>query len=494
MNDKDILKFDDDDDEDIVLGEQENVTQEEPVVKSTPTPRTKVRPSQSINRPQTGASGRRKLINTTDEDATTQIQNKPHEDQNIGAIIGGGDTEGLIRPEDVPEPTKKKKKAKPSKTLQGHGGDTEGTQKVDTNTTTVNESAYEDYNDVIVEDSYIKELREKEAKAQKKVKTPEQIKKRKIILIVIGVIFVLVIILLNVRKSNLNNKDVIYEPVNLDDYKFGQYYANLVGEQGATEENTDNSGSLPNDPSEEGTTEGQTPSVSDLNINRNSDTLSIGEYTFISKTEEVKLNKDDGYTKVESEYYFGVSSITSGYDKVVNTVNEYNNDTSNKSTIKLISKDELESENITLVEIDIDLKYPEDYPTNLSKGDIGSIPEPKLEILGTFKSDKDTSNTEETDKSNPEETEETDTSNPEETEEETEELKDYSNSIVVKGQAYSITEPIKVYTKPSVINIKTGFTYKYIVQLPIGAEPDDYEIYVELEGKRIQVNTVSVTK
>jgi len=505
VDDKDILRFDDDDDDD----EVDEVVKEEPAPVAPSKP--KIKPTSSVNRPKANRSShRRNLIDTDTNDddiipepkavKKPEVKKAPEDND----ILDFGETEqeetkttaktpkakGLIKPT-IPEPEEDNDVA--------------------------DERTYEFYNDTLVADSYIKELEEKEKKKMKKIKTPEQ--KRRRIFIAAGAVavFVGVLVILNIRQSKKMNHGVDYVTIDLGEYDHAKQYKDhtlgmINGEENSDGINVDNI-----DPSKlEGSTEAQqgntanaeTPEATDtpvetktpeetgtpagettkpttttsvdtkkLNIKRNTSELNVGEYLAIPKTEQVKLNKDDEkYSKIDSEYYFGVSAITSGYDTVESSIKAYNDLPETKTIVKVPEKSELESENITLVEIDVDIRYPEDYPTNLSKGDLGKIPEPTIELVGTFEAAKK------------------DTEDTTSEEEEPTEPIDFTKCIVVNGESYSIEDPIQLFNKPGVVNINEGFTYRYIMQLPIGANPEDYELYVELDGTKVKINTVAITK
>lgn len=505
MDDKDILRFDDDDDED----EVNEVVKEEPAPVAPSKP--KIKPTSSVNRPKANrGSHRRNLIDTDTNDddiipepkavKKPEVKKAPEDND----ILDFGETE-----QEETKTTAKTPKAK--------GLIKTTIPEPEEDNDVADERTYEVYNDTLVADSYIKELEEKEKKRMKKIKTPEQKRKRIFIAAGAAAVFVGVLVVLNIRQSNKMNHGVDYVTVDLGEYDHAKQYKDhtlgmLSGEENSDGINVDNI-----DPSKlEGNTAAQqgntanaeTPEATDtpvetktpeetgtpaeettqpttttsidtkkLNIKRNTSELNVGEYIAIPKTEQVKLNKDDEkYSKIDSEYYFGVSAITSGYDTVERSIEAYNSLPETKTVVKVPEKSALESENITLVEIDVDIRYPEDYPTNLSKGDLGKIPEPTIEIVGTFEAaKKDTEDTTSED------------------EEPTEPI-DFTKCIVVNGESYSIEDPIQLFNKPGVVNINEGFTYRYIMQLPIGANPEDYELYVELEDTRVKINTVAITK
>lgn len=501
MDDKDILRFDDDDDDD----EVDEVVKEEPAPVAPSKP--KIKPTSSVNRPKaSGSSHRRNLIDTdtTDDDILPEPKavNKPElkkapEDNDI---LDFGETE-----QEETKTTAKTPKAKGLIKPTIH--------EPEEDNDVADERTYEVYNDTLVADSYIKELEEKEKKRMEKIKTPEQKRKRIFIAAGAAAVFVGVLVILNIRQSNKMNHGVDYATIDLGEYDHAKQYKDHTMGMINGDENSDGLNVDDIDPSIlEGSAEAQpgnttpvetgTPVETDipaetgtpteettkptttthvdtkkLNIKRNTSELNVGEYVAIPKTEEVKLNKDDDkYSKIDSEYYFGVSTITSGYDAVERSIKAYNDLPETKTIVKVPEKSALESENITLVEIDVDIRYPEDYPTNLSKGDLGKISEPTIEIVGTFEAaKKDTEDTTGDD------------------EEPTEPI-DFTKCIVVNGESYSIEDPIQLFNKPGVVNINKGFTYRYIMQLPIGANPEDYELYVELDGTRVNVNTVAITK
>ena len=496
-NDKDILRFsDDDDDEDVVHQEQSNESKTESDNHS----KSKIKPTSSANRPGAKSSGRRKTLISTNELADTasqpKQQTKPVQSEtptNGEDILEFGDDAHKVEPDNNSEVN-----TKPSGVPKARGFIKPTIVAPDEPDNDEADTGYEVYNDVLVEDSYIKELREKEEKKLKKIKTPAQKKRRKIILASAAVVFVGVLLLLNVRQSNLKNKDVNYEVVDLNEYVNAAKYVNEAGEidKALLAGQDKQTGQPSKTPVTEITTtengevipvETTTTIVErkDLKVVRNVDTLNVGEYACISKTEQVKVSSESGYEKFDTEYYFGVSNITSGYDKVKASIDAYNNDPSTKKAIKVNDKSAYENEGLTLVEFDIDVAFPEDYPTNLSAGEIGKVEEPILTIVGVEREIAKTTEAETTTNSEDDETGENEEVN-------TVEDLDFTKYIVVNGEAYSLEDPLQLYVKPSRIKVAEGFTYKYVAQLPIGAKPEDYEVYVELDGKKIQVKTVEI--
>lgn len=483
MSDKDILSFKDDDDEELVEEQNDKVENPEPA-------KPKIRTTSSVNRPGTGGKGRRRtLIDTANIEDETPAKSEKANTTKVDKPAKAADTpkvdDSILDFGDDVAPANSKQTA-----------DTESKPKyvrnpnieLEEDEAPASEQTYEVYNDVLIEDSYIKELQEKDEKKRKKFRTPAQKRRFRIILASAGAVFVGVLVLLNIRQSNLQNKDVNYRVVDLENYSPANKIADAIPLEGETDsaepeegQQTTIADSTGEETTETSTTTAEKPVA--LKIVRTDTHLNVGEYTVIEqKGLDIKLSEETGYEKVDTEYYFGVSNIITGYTAVNANIVNYNTDAETKKPIKVGSKESLESDGVTLVEIDVDVKYPEDYPTNMNKGYVAASNEPTIDIVGTFKAVEKTT----------EATTSDDTSEEEDTTEETTEPKDYTKCIVVGGNAYDINEAIRLYNKPSKIKASDGFKYKFILQLPIGAKPEDYELYVELDGKKIQVNTVEI--
>ena len=312
---------------------------------------------------------------------------------------------------------------------------------------------YDEFNQDLVEDSFVQELNKKDEEAAKKVKTPEQIKKAK--KIKIGVIAGVVVLLVGACTIKLltADKGVNFTEINVQDY----ISTRKPPENSVSGGNSGNSSSNTGKPAE--TVDFKIDGITEI-------TGSIGnidEYKPVDTVVNIKESSDSAYLDHDAKYWFGVSQMICGLDNIQSYIDEYNKIS---DTVLNISDSDLGSD-LTLAMVEVTFKYPENYPTNLGSGKVVDVPQTELEFIGTYVDEIRTED-------------------------------DYSEYIVVDDVTYKINEPMLISRIPSSVSIEEGLTYRYIIQMPIGAKASDYIMYItqttEQGTEKIQVNGIDITK
>ena len=300
---------------------------------------------------------------------------------------------------------------------------------------TSNEDLY-NYNPDIVEDEKVAEMNRIDAEKALKIKTPEQRRKKKIIIAIIIVAIVLVIVGLCVLKVMSQNKELNLKEVNV---------AEFVSKKQPPED----------------VVQGETDTVPVTLIQDGSGTAdspaSVNEYIKTDVTVNVRKDTTSQYENYNTSYYTGLTGAVIGNDDVIALVDEYNKNGAKKINIDTSSY----GEDIKLVAFEVNSVYPESYPTNLNDGVVNNIPSVSLSLIGTF-----------VDKKKPD--------------------IDYSNSIVIGKSTYEILPATDIVDKPEEVNKADGYTYRCIIPMPIGANSDNYVIKVNINGKDIYYNGIEI--
>lgn len=324
--------------------------------------------------------------------------------------------------------------------------------------------------DELVDDETTLDMDKAEEKAKSKQKTPEQLKRRKIIAISAGSAGVLLLaglVTATVLRSDpgvtINKVDITgHEPVYVaesqtDDTQTTTNYTTSSEASTSSEMNTETSDT-------QETTEG----VEEKRVNRVYSIItpeSGKEYnvgSFITKKFQVNSKPvgADEYVVSNTKYDCGLEKIYTG-DEVEKIIQNYND--TNTSNME-VSIDFGSITDSTFVIARVGCQYPDDYPT--SDGKAYEVPQVSLKVVGTY------------------------------TEPETE-LKansgsTYTDKVAVGDKIYTLTDPIEVFDAPSSISVAPGYNYDYLIQLPSGAKADSYKLIVTIDGQEIVYNGIDV--
>lgn len=327
--------------------------------------------------------------------------------------------------------------------------------------------------DELVDDETTLDMDKEEEKVKSKQKTPEHLKKRKIIAISAGSVGVLLIaglVTAAVLRSDpgvtINKVDITgHEPVYVADSQTEDTQTTTTSVN-SSETNAESTSSETN--TETSDTQETTEPVEEKRVNRvysiitpeNGKEYNAGN--FITKKFQVNSKPigADEYVVSNTEYACGLEKIYTG-DEVEKIIQNYNDTNTSNMEVSIDSESITDS---TFIIARVGCQYPEDYPT--SDGKAYEVPKISLKVVGTY------------------------------TEPETE-LKassgsNYTDKVAVGDLVYTLTKPIEVFDVPSSISVASGYNYDYLIQLPSGAKADSYKLIVTINDQEIVYNGIDV--
>lgn len=316
--------------------------------------------------------------------------------------------------------------------------------------------------DELVADDTTRSMDIEDEKQEAKKRTPEKVKKLKIIGIsagAVGVLLVAGLIALNISKSDpgftITKVDITgHEPVYIT---------------------ADNTGSAVSETDNQTTTDTETTESSEVasDVQEPTDELRVDRtYTVITPedgkeyevgsfiTKEFQVNSKpidaDEYVVSDTKYDCGLEKIYTGdtVDEIIQQYNETN--VSNKE----ISIDPESLNDSTFIVARVGCQYPADYPT--SNGKAYEVPEVSLRVVGTYN------------------------------EKEKSKDKKYSDKVDVNGKIYTLEAPIVIHDVPDNISVASGYNFDYLIQMPSGAKKDSYKLIVTINGQEIIYKGVDV--
>lgn len=283
----------------------------------------------------------------------------------------------------------------------------------------------DDINDTFI-DTRDKNTLNKQSEEQAKLIAANKNKKKILkIALIIGVIIAIAIIAI-VVYTNINKDTTLdFKTVDVDEYK------STDKEEDSTTDTSD------------------VIKVETVESSSFDNPATIGKYHTVNTVVNTKIEGDTEYKDYEASYYFGVTNVLSGYDTVIEYINEYNK--TGKTVVNIPSKENFEQEykGMTLVMVESELYYPSNYPTNLGENKVYKVPNFSISLTGTYKDDSET---------------------------------DYSEFIVVDKATFKINEAISITDKPEHLVINTENKFRYIFILPIGAEEGSYIINLNCDN------------
>ena len=265
----------------------------------------------------------------------------------------------------------------------------------------------------IEEQAYLEKEEERKKKLSKKIRIT-------VCSILTGLLVLSVCVLIYVKKTA--DTTLPFKEINIDEYK-------ELNNKNETSEDI------------EDTIDIDIVDYSNINTPAN-----INEYHKVDVVVNTKLSGTSYYKDYESSYYYGLTEVISGYDEVIKYVEEYNK--TGKKKVDIPEKERF-NEQLTLVLMEVALKYPGDYPTYLGENKVYKIPNIELSLTGTYKDNTDT---------------------------------DYSNMIVIDNSTFKINEAISITDEPEELNISNGIRFKYIITLPINTKEEDYIIKIKCDS------------
>ena len=185
-----------------------------------------------------------------------------------------------------------------------------------------------------------------------------------------------------------------------------------------------------------------------------SNPVNLGETAIVKHDIYTKKLNEESFKNHEGVYNITFSDMLVGYDNVIDVVDEYNKTAESK--LKLPSKSDYAASNTDLALINVEVSYPEDFPTYNSEGIAFIVPSLRLSVKGTC----------------------------EELLSDEKDLEESVDSyIVVDEIIYNIAQVIKLTNDIKEANIIEKYNYKFLTSLPSGADADSYnfELIVSFE-------------
>jgi hypothetical protein len=312
-----------------------------------------------------------------------------------------------------------------------------------------------EFNGGLIEDRTVQELNEADEKKRNKVKTPEQKKKQKIIIGCVAGGVVAILAGLIVYKQLHSDPGVDFTAVDIASYMNGVTEAELETTSESTE--TTNLNTLSEVTAPTTVTEEREKKLRKFTEVKDLTSANVGEALKINVKVNTKLDDDDSYKDYESYYHTGLLEVISGYSNVKEVVDAYNK--TGKKLIELGEESDF-SDDITVAIFRVSLDYPLEYPT--TDGIAYEVPNVKLSLHGTYVDERGE--------------------------------KDYSNSIVINDNAYSIVPAVPVFDEPNKVDIYDGFDYDFLVKIPKGVTENAYYITVNVNDDAVIYNGVTLDK
>ena len=205
--------------------------------------------------------------------------------------------------------------------------------------------------------------------------------------------------------------------------------------------------------------------------------IEIGTYVEEETVVNVQKSVGDGYKDYKAPRYWGLTSLDFGYHKVATEIEKVNAEQGSKYSI---GDESSFKEKEKPVMFTVDMMYPENYPSNLGDNKVTSIPDISIKILGNpYIDDKASSSDVSSDLSSDEESKE---QNEESTDLNSSEVEQYTDYISHDDVKYSC-KINSVTVKPSAIDIKSGYKFKFVTTMLSGTKADDYIIEVKVGDK-----------
>lgn len=377
------------------------------------------------------------------------------------------------------------------------------------------QSSYDDMNSILIEDKKVEQVAIVEDKKDKKKEVNKKLKPFKIAAACVagaGVVTAGVLIGLNIANRGT---DIELKPVDINSQS-----SNVSTSTSGTEEK------------EPTPIEKDKPMIGESTIDK---PMNVGEYYIKNLVVNIQEVAGQPYKNIETEYYYGLSEVVSGYDNVVKYVDEYNKEATKK--IKIGNKEDI-ADDLSLVMFTVNLDFPSSFPSNLGDNMFRDVPDIKIRLIGNPVVDKNeivtteendshgeessseaetndsvTVSTEETSSQVEESSSETNSdtdeivttegndsqgeessSDAEENNESTEvdDIEHYTDYITLNGKEYDIHELKAIYIKENSINVKDGGFYRFITTMPLGADDTNYIIEVTVGDEVMFYNGVEI--
>lgn len=335
----------------------------------------------------------------------------------------------------------------------------------------INSMEYED----VIEDETTKSMDIDDERQKAKQKTPEQLKKRKTLMISCcsaGVIAIAGLVAVNVLKSDkgfsINKADITgHEPVYIEVEQI-----DCTVDTDNTQDTTENEVATTElqDTTEQVKTE-HVDRIYTIIVPEVEQEYSKGSFITSEFKVETKPNGSDEFIVSDTKYNCGLEEIYTG-DTVNDIIKQYNEtNTSNKK----ISIDTESTTDSKFIVVRVGCDYPEDYPT--SDGMAYEIPDVSIRVVGTYTEPVETTS---------------ETTATEENKQSGQGINEYTDKLEADGKIYTLNEPVILHDVPKSIDIAQGYNFDYLVQMPKGAEGDGYKIIATINGQEIVYKGVDI--
>lgn len=320
--------------------------------------------------------------------------------------------------------------------------------------------AYDDFNSAVVEDEVIAEMDKKdeqeEAKKEKNAKAKTKLKK----ILPFAILGLAVVVAGAVGiKVATSDKGVNFVEVNVAEYVSTKEKPKIV--DAAISDNAEKGELVDTD--ETGETgevaHGGVSAVKDpVALISGEDAQDIGKYKKYDITVNAKVDGSESYENYDTAMYVGMTNVAIGYDNVKSFIDDYNSKSSTKMTVDESKFDD----DITLVAIEADLQFREDYPVNLGSDKVYDLPTLDISLTGTYVNENDE--------------------------------QDYSDYLVVEENgemvAYNMPSVTNLYIAPESVSCTEGYKYVWIAQLPKGLLGSNYNINMNINYKNDEQTVV----
>lgn len=342
----------------------------------------------------------------------------------------------------------------------------------------------DDINSTIVNDSQAKkvkqqllaqEVRQEREKARSKKTKKKMSTKAKVLASSFGVVVVALVVVAGVLKQMNKGSDINIIAVNVNDY--------IAVDTGVSNADTD-------------IDEYDIP-VLEVGESVLGYPLNIGTYHTDNVVVNAQLVAGDGYKDYTAPRYWGLTGVGSGYHEVATELEKINNQQGTKYSI---GRESDFKDGDKPVIFTVDLQYPSNFPSSLGDQKVTDIPDVSIRIIGNpyiYEMDSDDSNSGNTHEVEGNGSDGDDTSLGDEQESQTESGEQssseevssdskvdkpneyYTDYIEIDGKRYTC-EIKSVTNKPTVINIETGFQFKFVTTMKQGVKDTDYIVEVKI--------------
>lgn len=206
----------------------------------------------------------------------------------------------------------------------------------------------------------------------------------------------------------------------------------------------------------------------------------LGQSQTVDTVVNTKTANEETLSDHNGQFVVTYKAFETDYDKIASYIDKYNETSAN--IITLPSKEAYSSNGITPVIVEVDVTYPNEFPTYNSEGEVFAIPSVKLETNGLHQAIlEEKANTDEL-------------------------VNGLDKYVVVNGTVYdisSVTGLNDTNDKMEQAELNKSYTYYFLVSMPYGIKSTDYRFnvyisvgdmttYIYLAGQDVQGTATTV--